>query len=1548
MACTTSSVQLCENEKCKYLKKLENIDQQLVIKIAKYFDEIKTIFQNGLLFSKESIYPSVFSHDFYDEWLDVTISDEDKQKDEFKLIKCFQHISECTQLLNRHEKSIKLQLKKFINWDILQGIEIALKSHPLWLTDKFKLFESISSDCLHLQKIFCEVCQRLEQSDDIQKAFTDFSKCQLSVLQEYTLSKLSKHLAKRSLEIIDIINTLENLDQEDEQIVMFHCLQLIGDIYLSFPEKIRLVLDSWKLYRLKNFRNGIKNHWENTIRANDFLDNVKKNNYLEALQKIPNLLNNYYKPILIDIIDDRDLSNILDEKLKEIDELSSPLAKHLPTKTQTIIDLNSTPQSYITKQIKLLLHCIDEIRRILIRCKRDPSSICEQLRLPKNHYGCLFFLTLIGSTVQNMRVKDLFLSTVPCGLHEKLDYLRWIRNSLMHYEEHLRSNFYRNTLFDYLSNDLLIEEYSIDYNGQLMLQFEQYFNNLENELKDYSNSLNSLNNLDNVYTGDDVKFYDIDVTRKNKKINKFFSKLEDTNIKASNDRSNMLTMEEFMWIIDDISEKCKNLDIKCIGVFGPLVKHGSTQNNSPSGIVIEKDGKPISDETFYQNLMELKKYLKNRILKGHLRVVELHQMEEYIRFKTQKKVNINVREKISKYSCECLQNGSELKYLIESACKSDPYFNSSKELIDNLLTPQNSIYYEYRTSFEDEPLLHKLIEIVLSEKKYSSSIRDYFRSIINRIIEDNAEINIQDHLGHTFLHVITRFTAENQSISLDSLKSENFYRKLNANIFDGDGMIPLSYALIHNRIPLKFELRELTNLFQHANNLIDASIQGNDLDFLRYLLSDARDEKDEKISLIGRYRNDKKSFIHRLFDKQFSNGKHENMKNFVKFLLENHIELTSQDGSTCDYEKLLIYLLKNRLNCLVLNLLKRLAYVDFLHIDKNKDYPIHVALDNLIDCKNHSERPIYLKIVEEIINHSKKLNYERQCNGDTPLYRAAKNGELDVVKLLLKQTNKVAINYKIGRYHHNMCSEAPQNEFEIIILLLEHGLTCQLSDNLDCIQNLRLQDFLFQCESLFLNYIYQVEENRNELSRVLTEKPDMRRFLCNRRNKRNKNLLWYAIKYNDIEVIELILKYEFPSANIDVQDIQRSYNEYIYHLSCCATGDMIQLFHKYHCISWCSMDFSNMVQMTNSALKKNDKKLFHLIEEHCYPTIDFKWKDHAFVDVYLKTFRKLQKDVTLNNRKYIRQLPNQQVLFQYKKKYPYSTILSIAVQKNKFSIVKYLIEELHYNIHAVSYSPRHGKISALDDFIRFKNGNFKMLQYLLEKQVYLYDITTFSCNIPFSEYINNEIRLYIDNNEKNCKSFYKSINEQHLKQSKFVEFLLSLSTWDPNRYDTEGYTPLHWCVTRKNNATVRVLCNSKRVDVEQLTDNSLFALTTGNRTAVGLALEAKNWEGARILVQEYDASPYRYLLVLLIYALGNDDFFYVEKLLQKSIIPDPDSARFFLRNYSNETKEENIIEFPILKRAFHNAQQPPKNLDIPDFIVKDICEYYKRHESIVP
>ncbi|CAF4140343.1 unnamed protein product, partial [Rotaria sp. Silwood2] len=124
-------------------------------------------------------------------------------------------------------------------------------------------------------------------------------------------------------------------------------------------------------------------------------------------------------------------------------------------------------------------------------------------------------------------------------------------------------------------------------------------------------------------------------------------------------------------------------------------------------------------------------------------------------------------------------------------------------------------------------------------------------------------------------------------------------------------------------------------------------------------------------------------------------------------------------------------------------------------------------------------------------------------------------------------------------------------------------------------------------------------------------------------------------------------------------------------------------------------------------------------------------------------------------------------------------------------------------------------------------------------------------------------------------------------------------SWNPNQYDNSGYTPLHCCAEKGYNETIRLLCESGRVDVELPTQNSFIFLTTGNRTPVGIAIEEKKFSSARLLVENYDASPYEYLLILLINALQKQDADYVQLLLQKSIVVNLRASLFFLQNFAS-------------------------------------------------
>ncbi|CAF3133182.1 unnamed protein product, partial [Rotaria sp. Silwood2] len=176
------------------------------------------------------------------------------------------------------------------------------------------------------------------------------------------------------------------------------------------------------------------------------------------------------------------------------------------------------------------------------------------------------------------------------------------------------------------------------------------------------------------------------------------------------------------------------------------------------------------------------------------------------------------------------------------------------------------------------------------------------------------------------------------------------------------------------------------------------------------------------------------------------------------------------------------------------------------------------------------------------------------------------------------------------------------------------------------------------------------------------------------------------------------------------------------------------------------------------------------------------------------------------------------------------TLLVTTVLSNKLAVVKYLIEDLNDDVDAVSYpfnyktyiyqhwsfcnSIEHQKISVRDDFIVGGHENLEMLQYLIDKQVRLFDVKNFNRIARLPEHVCCQCRLYIDNNEELCKYIFDMALKHHLHDINFAEFLLSLSTWNSNRYDSAGYASLHCYSQKGHDETIRVLCDSGRVDVE--------------------------------------------------------------------------------------------------------------------------------------
>ncbi|CAF3151337.1 unnamed protein product [Rotaria sp. Silwood2] len=383
------------------------------------------------------------------------------------------------------------------------------------------------------------------------------------------------------------------------------------------------------------------------------------------------------------------------------------------------------------------------------------------------------------------------------------------------------------------------------------------------------------------------------------------------------------------------------------------------------------------------------------------------------------------------------------------------------------------------------------------------------------------------------------------------------------------------------------------------------------------------------------------------------------------------------------------------------------------------------------------------------------------------------------------------------------------------------------------------------------------------------EDPNMRRLIVNRRNESGESILYCTILRHNEKFLKLILQDERPKMNLienytfnsDRLANNRSYKSYMHHVALA-----IVRFYRY---------------------EKPDRKLFDLIEQNGYPVISYRIRKFSMAKVYVNAFKRLESPSVVKNFSVIKKLRNRWVLFQNKSDSNYRTLLVTTVLSNKLAVVKYLIEDLNDDVHAVSYpfnyktyichhwsfcnSIEHQKIYVLDDFIVGGHVNLEMLQYLIDTQVRLFDAKNFNRIARLPEHLCCQCRLYIDNNEELCKYIFDMAMKHHLHDINFVEFLFSLSAWNSNRYDSVGYASLHCCSQKGHDETIRVLCDSGRVDVELPTQNTIIYLTIGSRTPVGLAIEEKHFSSARLLIESYNASSYEYLLILLVDALQNLD-----------------------------------------------------------------------------
>ncbi|MDF2966144.1 MAG: hypothetical protein K0Q51_1532 [Rickettsiaceae bacterium] len=136
--------------------------------------------------------------------------------------------------------------------------------------------------------------------------------------------------------------------------------------------------------------------------------------------------------------------------------------------------------NYEVFQLKLLLYSVEKIvertNSLILKAGDNYLKIKELLNDSEFHHSHLFHLTVIGQCIQNLRSKDKFLNYATHELQSEFEFLRWVRNGLMHDQKIDETK----SLLNYCGNDLLEE--NLKEHGGRAYDSTLYLENLQAEI----------------------------------------------------------------------------------------------------------------------------------------------------------------------------------------------------------------------------------------------------------------------------------------------------------------------------------------------------------------------------------------------------------------------------------------------------------------------------------------------------------------------------------------------------------------------------------------------------------------------------------------------------------------------------------------------------------------------------------------------------------------------------------------------------------------------------------------------------------------------------------------------------------------------------------------------------------------------------------------------------------------------------------------------------------------------------------------------------------
>ena len=750
-------------------------------------------------------------------------------------------------------------------------------------------------------------------------------------------------------------------------------------------------------------------------------------------------------------------------------------------------------EQYIQNQLELLIGSLEQISihtNTVLQTTTNYQEARDACTAVEFHFFHLFHLIVIGQAIQNLMGKEEFIKHATASLLEEFEFLKWVRNGLMHNKEIDETG----SLFDYFKNDLL--DLNLKEHGARAYDSNEYLQYIKPLIT------KTLANIQHAHVDDDhasceeqfiqsLMYKQLEMAYKNGDdmsaalILQALGNTLDENINIHAQAGKVLQsnpildlggytapqisglemlpqtkINGFLEHKEQILEFASSYKINILGLFGNIVQNGfavkyeeigmaSPNQIESSGLLVENKGSDAELALFKQKL--------SSVLQHRLLVVTTNHIAEYLN---------NQFDTLDQEGVEDLRE-TQIRSEISEHCK--VIKNNSMERLESSMRLLRAV--ENKTcSTEIEELLQTYTNINLNLKYhgYTSLHRTCHVNSMNYetfvlLIKYGADVNTRDKRDNTVAHYIASGQVGDEWDVLGSLTLLAEYG-FDFNLVNAQGNTPLQSASEHyNQCPEVYHfLLQRTDL-PIAEKLIQAIKQEVLEDVQRFLAEIVSKRRSVTVETLNT-ETDKYGLIGNI---ACGVGNRE----IINLLASTWCDLTliAEDGTTA----LDIACYADNAN--YLNVEDRLSLITWL-IDDVKINITSTAIHNALYCWD-------LEILRLLLHRGGNLD---SVDGMTPLLS------------LINQT----------------CTD--DHTVEVIELLLEYGANILAVDGyVGNSLHLAAERGHIQVAELLLNHAYRI----NQLPQLLQPSPE-ECYVC-----RGLNAYKIAQRYGHVEIIELLSEY---------------------------------------------------------------------------------------------------------------------------------------------------------------------------------------------------------------------------------------------------------------------------------------------------------------------------------------------------------------------------------------------------------------------------------------